>query len=199
MDPERILGSLVKSALLGRRMPTSTKVALGLGALGVALAAIEHVQEKKGANVPPPPSLPPPPPGAPPPPPPLEQPSAGEAMLLVRAMIAAAHADGTVDEQERRAILGRLSAPDLSEEEREALTWELANPLTPEQLASQVTSPRLAEEVYAASLLAIRVDSPAEREYLKRLAMLLRLAMEKVIRFHRLFGVPLPGDQGQPA
>ena len=38
MDPERLLASLVKSTLLGRRMPTSTKVALGVGALGIALA-----------------------------------------------------------------------------------------------------------------------------------------------------------------
>jgi len=192
MDPERILGSLVKSALFGSRMPTSTKVALGLGALGVAIAAIEHVQEKKGAAVGPPPPPPPPPPGMPPPPPPPQPPRSGEAMLLVRAMIAAAHADGTVDEEEQRAILGRLSAEDLGEEERAALTRELANPLTPEQLADQVTSPRLAEEVYAASMLAIRVDSPAEREYLARLGALLGLDDETQARLHRLLGASRP-------
>ncbi len=171
-------------------MPTSTKVALGLGALGVAIAAIEHVQEKKGTAVGPPPPLPPPLPGSAPPPPIPHPPRSAEAMLLVRAMIAAAHADGTVDEEEQRAILGRLSAEDLGEEERAALTWELASPLPPEQLAGQVTSPQLAEEVYAASLLAIRVDSPAEREYLARLGALLGLGQEAQVRLHRLLGVP---------
>jgi|GEM_PF-4458289 len=63
MDPERLLASLVKSTLLGRRMPTSTKVALGVGALGIALAAIEHVSEKKASGGTAAGAVPPPPPG----------------------------------------------------------------------------------------------------------------------------------------
>ncbi len=192
MDPERVLASLVKSTLLGRRMPTSTKVALGVGALGIALAAIEHVTEKKASQGASPGVVPPPPPGPLPPPVPPPEPRESEAMLLVRAMIAAAHADGTLDEEERRNILNRVNGEELSREECDTLGQELEAPWTVEKLAAQVTSKRLAEEVYAASLLAIRVDAPAEREYLVRLAGLLGLDRDTVARLHRLLGAPRP-------
>lgn len=113
-------------------------------------------------------------------------------MLLVRAMIAAAHADGSLDEEERRAILGRLAGERLAADERETLAHELDAPWRPEDLAARVTSTRLAEEVYAASLLAIRLDSRAEREYLARLARLLGLDGESTGRLHRLLGAPRP-------
>lgn len=193
MDPERLLGSLVRSTLLGRRMPVASKVALGVGALGIALAAIEHVTEKRASQgAPGSGAAPPPPPGAPPPPIPPDNPRGQEAMLLVRAMIAAAHADGSLDEEERRAILGRLAGERLAADERETLAHELDAPWRPEDLAARVTSTRLAEEVYAASLLAIRLDSRAEREYLARLARLLGLDGESTGRLHRLLGAPRP-------
>ncbi len=113
-------------------------------------------------------------------------------MLLVRAMIAAAHADGALDDEERHAILGRLTRDELSQEERDTLGRELEAPWAIERLAAQVTSRRLAEEVYAASLLAIRVDTPAEHKYLVRLAGLLGLDGETVARLHRLLNAPPP-------
>jgi len=113
-------------------------------------------------------------------------------MLLVRAMIAAAHADSVLDEEERRAIVDRLAGAELTAEDRETVARELEAPWTAEQLAAHVTSRRLAEEVYAASLLAIRVDAPAEREYLMRLARLLGLDHDTVARLHRLLGAPPP-------
>jgi uncharacterized membrane protein YebE (DUF533 family) len=113
-------------------------------------------------------------------------------MLLVRAMIAAAHADGVLDQEERRAILDRVAGENLNAEDRDAVARELQAPWTGEQLAAQVTSRRLAEEVYAASLLAIRVDAPAEHGYLARLAALLGLDRETVARLHRLLGAPPP-------
>ncbi len=193
MNPERLLGFLVKSTLFGRQVPAASKVALGVGALGIALAAIEHVTEKRASHrAPGPGAVPPPPPGAPPPPIPPDDPREQEAMLLVRAMIAAGHADGTLDGEERRAILGRLDGETLSRDERDALERELDAPWTTEQLAARVTSRRLAEEVYAASLLAIRLDSPAEHGYLARLAGLLGLDGEATGRLHRLLGAPRP-------
>lgn len=189
MDPERLIGSFVKSALFGRRLPTSSKVALGVGAVGIALAALEHVAEKKAAAAPPPPGSPPPPPppSTPPPPPPVAE---AQAMLTIRAMVAAAYADGTLDEAERRAILQRLSREALTPEERAALERELEAPWPVEELVAQVSSPAQAEEVYAASLLAVQEGSPAEQEYLRRLAKLLCLDGQVVQRWHRLLAVP---------
>lgn len=192
MDPERMLGALVKSALFGRRLPASSKVALGMGALGIAIAAVEHLAEKRGTQARPGAggTPPPPPPVAPPPPVPTAAPN--EALLVARAMIAAAHADGVLDEAERQVIASRWADEGMSAEERAALQAELATPCAPEQLAAQVTSPRLAEEVYAASLLAIRLDTPAEHRYLAQLAQLLALDRDTVARWHRLLGAPLP-------
>jgi uncharacterized membrane protein YebE (DUF533 family) len=56
-----------------------------------------------------------------------------------------------------------------------------------------VNGPGQAAEVYAASLLAIEVDSPAERAYLGLLAARLGLADELVASLHGAAGVPAPG------
>jgi uncharacterized membrane protein YebE (DUF533 family) len=53
----------------------------------------------------------------------------------------------------------------------------------------ETPNPRTAVEVYAASLLAIEVDTPAEREYLRRLAQGLELEERAVQRLHAALGV----------
>ncbi|MEW5974768.1 MAG: DUF533 domain-containing protein [Acidobacteriota bacterium] len=222
-NPERLLGSLVTSALSGglgarpRRRKGSrraaglagqllgrNKAAIGMGLLGLAVGAFEHFsQRSQTGGDPPPPSLPGggagnPPPGPPPswtPPPipeqrPLESPeeTSRGIVVLVRAMVAAANADHTVDEVERKRILSKLEGSGLTDEERAFLTTELENPVGMRALIDQVTSPKLAEEVYVASLLAIDVDSDAERNYLKRLAQGLGLDETAVKRWNEQFG-----------
>ncbi len=158
---------------------------VALGLLGVAMEAVEHYMGQKGAagkSAPPPP-----PPAAAPPPPPPAAPDKGSdaAVLLIRAMIAAAHADGQIDEIERRRIFERLQGCQLSEEERRFLDQELAAPADLETIADQVQTRRMAEEVYAASLLAIDVDTEAEKRYLQALAERIGLDPETVERIHR--------------
>ena len=51
--------------------------------------------------------------------------------------------------------------------------------------------PELAAQVYAASLLAIEVDTPAERDYLAQLASALDLAPEVTEQLHQSAGVTL--------
>jgi uncharacterized membrane protein YebE (DUF533 family) len=53
-----------------------------------------------------------------------------------------------------------------------------------------VRNPAQAAEVYAASLLAIDVDSEAERAYLRNLAAALRLDAGVVSFLHRTTGAP---------
>jgi uncharacterized membrane protein YebE (DUF533 family) len=102
---------------------------------------------------------------------------AGEehARLLITAMVSAAKADGTIDPEERARILGRLAERGAGDAERAYLEEEMARPLDIDRLVSQVQNPVLAAEVYAASLLAIDPDTPAEKAYLATLAARLNL------------------------
>ncbi|MFQ2093549.1 tellurite resistance TerB family protein [Aeromonas taiwanensis] len=96
------------------------------------------------------------------------------ANLLVRAMVAAARADGHIDAAERQKIQQYLT----EQGQGDAARWidgELSRPLDPQALAREVTDMELATEVYLASLLAIEVDHFMERGYLDELARALKL------------------------
>ena len=114
-------------------------------------------------------------------------------MLLIHAMIAAAKADGEVDAAEMQGILGRLERAGISAEERAFLMTELTRPLDLDALVAKVTDPEMAPEVYAASLLAITVDTQAEEAYLRTLAEKLQLDSATVAHLHQQFNAPLPG------
>lgn len=209
MDPERLLGSLLSGAM-HRRLPPQAAMTIGMGAVGLAVAAWEHFSEQRAQAAQPaaPPPLPPPLPGAGPSPlppsPPLARPvppplpaaeSPGEraqreAILLVRAMVVAAWADGGIDTQERGAIQDRLATSGLSTEEQEFFLGELDTPPPEEALLAAVDSPALAEQVYLVSLLATRADTAAERAYLQRLQGRLALDPQTLRRLHLLVGVP---------
>ena len=232
MNPERILGALVRDALMGgsglrHRRPThrrsgnmlggmlgpGMKGMLGMGALGVAIAAFDHYMKQKsgggaqsftgvppaapqgGANyaVPPPP---PPPPrsagevsGSLPPLPPLPQPTPAaekEAMLLIQAMIAAANCDYEIDADERGRILRTMEEAGLDESERKVLTDELEHPKDIASIAARATSPNLRRDVYLASEMAIDADTKAEQNYLARLARQLGLGNEEVAELKKI-------------
>ena len=95
-------------------------------------------------------------------------------------MIAAANADHHVDEAERARIVEALEAAEASAEDRAYVLRELESPASMAQLAAQATTPELAGEVYMASLMAIDLDTEAERNYLQRLAARLGLPDERV-------------------
>lgn len=110
--------------------------------------------------------------------------------LALRAMIAAAKADGQIDEQEMQRVLGHLSSDEVTEAERQFVLAEIRRPLDPSDLAKDVRNPAQAAEVYAASLLAIDIDSESEREYLRALASALRLDPGVVSFLHHTTGAP---------
>jgi len=103
-------------------------------------------------------------------------------------MVAAAAADGSIDAEERGRIMAHLTTSGAGAEERAFVEQEMASPDSPEILA-QATKPGCAEQVYAASLLAIDVDSPVEKEYLARLARALELDETTVETLHRDLGI----------
>lgn len=103
-------------------------------------------------------------------------------MLLVRAMVAAANADGRIDEQEKHTILSRMCEVGLSAEDMVFVAHEIDSPAGVETLLAQVNSPDMARQVFAVSLLAIDVDTPAESAYLNYLQQRLGLDDETVRR-----------------
>lgn len=110
--------------------------------------------------------------------------------LMVRAMISAAKADGRIDQEEMQAIAGHIGGEGVTEDERQFVIDEMTRPLDLDSLAAEVQSPAVAAEVYAASILAIDIDSEAERQYLRELARKLGLDAGTVERLHQMTGAP---------
>jgi uncharacterized membrane protein YebE (DUF533 family) len=98
-----------------------------------------------------------------------------KAMLLIRAMIAAANADGEISSDERRTITGRLDQAGAGPEERAVLERELQAPRSVDQIVRDVHDPETAEQVYLASRLAMNPDTAAEKAYLDFLASRLEI------------------------
>lgn len=92
------------------------------------------------------------------------------AMLYIRAMIAAADADGRIDAKEQQKILGGLQQAGMGADAQQFLTKEINNPATVEELADAVSSPEEAVQVYTAARVAVDVDTAAEHEFLADLA-----------------------------
>lgn len=92
------------------------------------------------------------------------------ALLLVRAMIAAASSDGAIDAEERNAILGGLREAGFDPEANEWLANEMANPAAIDDLVAAATTPEIAAQVYTAARIAINPDTAAEKDFLAGLA-----------------------------
>lgn len=235
-NPERLLGQMVSGALggaLGGRMDkrrerhrsgglsggiggglggllsgnVGGKAQLGLGLLGVAMAAFEHYSQSgkqaqpaaaapAGAPLMAPPAMTPPPP-----PPPMDMSASGatraapmldlrrqEAMLLVRTMIAAAAADGSIDGNERAGILERARALGDDPESLRFLEGELSHPVSVAELVAQ-TPRSMADEIYAAAALSIDIDTEHERQWLDSLAHGLSLSPQTRQALHQQIGL----------
>jgi uncharacterized membrane protein YebE (DUF533 family) len=103
-----------------------------------------------------------------------------QAMLLIRAMIAAANADGQITPDERQRIMGKLDQAGAGPEERRVLEGELQNPRSAEQIVREVHDPATAEQVYLASRIAMNPDTGAERAYLDFLAARLEIPPDRL-------------------
>jgi len=103
--------------------------------------------------------------------PPVPEPRAEqrEAVLMLRAMIATAAADG-LDAEERALLAQQLDSAGLTSEERDEVLAEFAAPSSAESLAAGVSDPVQAAQIYAGAYAAADEISPAERAFLDRLA-----------------------------
>ncbi|MGL4317196.1 MAG: tellurite resistance TerB family protein [Pseudomonas sp.] len=94
---------------------------------------------------------------------------------ILKALVAAAKADGHVDERERQLLdeqLGKLTGdPQLAQ----WLQGELNKPLDPAEVARAASTPEMAAEMYIASVLMVDEEHFMERAYLEELARQLKL------------------------
>ncbi|NTF43290.1 tellurite resistance TerB family protein [Rhizobium rhizogenes] len=97
-------------------------------------------------------------------------------LSLVRAMIAAARADGHIDDTERQRILGKVQESGVGSEAEAFFQRELANPVDLDAIVASAQTEEQRVQIYTASRLAIEPDSRAERGYLDLLAGRLGLA-----------------------
>ncbi|MDP3408580.1 tellurite resistance TerB family protein [Bosea sp. (in: a-proteobacteria)] len=106
--------------------------------------------------------------------------SQANALVFIRAMIAAAAADGSIDGDERAAILGGLREAGFDQEANEWLEAEMANPASIDALVEGAESPELAAQIYTAARIAINPDTAREKDFLAGLSASLGLDAELV-------------------
>lgn len=180
------LGELAGSMLGGGR---SSKSSLGGGVMALlgslALSALSNMNQQSGA------------PEAKALPLALREPQDDEeaqamqntAMVVLRAMINAAKADGQIDQDEMHRIVGKLREAGADEEARAYILREMDKPMDLDRIIRHVPNAEVAAQAYAASLLTIKVDTRAEQDYMRRLAQELKLDPDAVARIHQILGV----------
>lgn len=196
-----------KMSRLVRRIGGS-KLLLAGGAAVAGAMAVQHFSKKdspqgvasqaSGGTPPPPPSGGPVPPDLPPLP---SLPTSGEAeraevaagprdllALVIRAMVAAALADGELSADERSVLEGHLEESELTPEQTERVRKDMVLPPTPGELAEAVEDLPEAEAaeardtLYRAAALVVHADrevAAAELDWLARLGAELGLSEER--------------------
>lgn len=110
-----------------------------------------------------------------------------KAQILVIAMINAAKADGSIDQTEQDAIVKQLG--DLTQDEVQFLRSEFAKPLNVRDFVWSVPL-GMEQQVYAISLMAIKLDESGEAQYLRDLGHGFRMTLDQCNQIHREFGAP---------
>lgn len=197
-DAQTLLGHVLRDALGGglgggrrrnRRgsltgLPRGLEGKIGMGLIGLAVAAFEHFRQQQSAPAASGPATPP----MPPPPPPADDTGNAQSLHVLRAMIAAANADGLIDAQEREGIVGRARDAGLTPDQVAALDAEFRAPLPLDRLIAQ-TPDDLREEVYVAALIGMNADTDAEHRFLEQLTAGLRLDASAQRRIHEQLGL----------
>ncbi len=185
-------GLLLSGGKPGKLLGNAAKLGAMAAVGGLAYSAWQSYQQKQGATGPAPSEdsfIPAP------------ETAAHEELgkTLVRAMIAAAKADGRIDAEEKDAIFEKLKTMPLSAEEKAWVFDELSSPLDINAVVGRADTPEHAAEIYAASLVAISADTVAEQTYLEALASKLKLDPALVAEIHRQAGEKAPQPAAAPA
>ncbi|MGH8433207.1 MAG: tellurite resistance TerB family protein [Pseudomonas sp.] len=112
---------------------------------------------------------------------------------ILKALVAAAKADGHVDARERQLIEGELSKLTHDQELQRWLETELNKPLDPADVARAAQTPEMAAEMYLASVLLVDEEHFMERAYLDELARQLKLDPALKVELEAQVGKELQG------
>ncbi|HSC84665.1 MAG TPA: tellurite resistance TerB family protein [Pseudomonas sp.] len=94
---------------------------------------------------------------------------------ILKALVAAAKADGHVDERERQLLEEQLGTLAGDAQLSQWLQAELNKPLDPAEVARAASTPEMAAEMYLASVLMVDEEHFMECAYLEELARQLKL------------------------
>ncbi|HHJ39514.1 MAG: hypothetical protein AXA67_09365 [Methylothermaceae bacteria B42] len=105
--------------------------------------------------------------------------------VLLRAMIAAAKADGHIDDKERSKIIEQAKTSGVDEETLKFFEEQLKAPVDARAIAAEADSQETAAEIYLVSRMVIDVANDQERVYLQELSSALGLAPDFVAQLER--------------
>lgn len=101
-------------------------------------------------------------------------------LALVKAMIAAANADGHIDAKEQAEIFDSVNKLALEASDKAVIFDALQNPPEISEIAGLANGLEQASEIYLVSRMAIDPDRPSEKAYLYDLAVMMNLPQELV-------------------
>lgn len=101
-------------------------------------------------------------------------------LVMIRAMIAAAKADGHIDAAEQTRLFEQVEKMGLDAESKAFVFDALRQPVDIAALVASVRGMEQATELYLVSRMAIDLDHPAERAYLEALAHQLNLPADLI-------------------
>ena len=114
-----------------------------------------------------------------------------DAEIIITAMIDAAKCDGQVDPAELSRIMDTMKSSGIGQEGVNYVIQKLQGPMETAKIVSAVNGrPDLAAQVYSASLMAIDVDTDAEKRYLAKLANAMGLSPAVVRNIEQLTNNP---------
>lgn len=120
---------------------------------------------------------------------PTPQQQATDAEIILTAMIDAAKADGQIDADELNKIMSNLKSSGAGQEGVNYVIQKLQGPMETAKIVAAVKGrPELAAQVYSASLMAIEVDTDAEKKYLDKLAKAMGLSSNVIQNIEYLTG-----------
>lgn len=92
------------------------------------------------------------------------------ATTMIRAMVAAAAADGRIDASEQQKLVASLGGDGMSDAARTFVQNEIASPASVDEIANAVSSEEEAIQVYTAARITVDPDLEEEHEFLAALA-----------------------------
>jgi uncharacterized membrane protein YebE (DUF533 family) len=110
---------------------------------------------------------------------------------ILKALVAAAKADGHIDDRERQLIEGEFTKLDNDQELNHWLHAELNKPLDPTDVARAASTPEMAAEMYVASVMMVDEENFMEKSYLDELARQLKLEPGLKVELERQVRVAL--------